>query len=54
MLSTNIGLEVKWSADSNIEVSLLESYSTGTNVCGMCGNFNGNSADDVVSLGQGI
>lgn len=41
---TNIGLEVLWDGDSYIEVHVPKRFKGRT--CGLCGNFNGNSADD--------
>lgn len=41
---TKIGLEVLWDGDSYIEVHVPKRFKAQT--CGLCGNFNGNSADD--------
>lgn len=43
-LVTNIGLQVQWDGNGFIEIQVPRSF-TGK-VCGLCGNFNGNSKDD--------
>ena len=45
-LTTDFGLEVKWSGQSWVEVSLPVTMKNRT--CGMCGVFNNNPADDWV------
>ncbi|XP_065051946.1 BMP-binding endothelial regulator protein-like isoform X1 [Rhopilema esculentum] len=42
---TNIGVTVKWDGDSYLSVSISSAYMN--RVSGLCGNFNGNSHDDL-------
>lgn len=44
VLKTNFSLEVRWNGESTVDVLVDESFKNRT--CGLCGNFNDNSADD--------
>jgi len=41
---TRDGITIKWDGDSYIDISLPKTFMN--KVCGLCGNFNGNAADD--------
>ncbi|XP_039197436.1 IgGFc-binding protein-like isoform X7 [Crotalus tigris] len=47
VVSTDFGLRVKFDGDHQVEVSLLSTYKG--EVCGMCGNYNGNTSDDFLN-----
>ena len=44
MLETDVGLEVRWSGKTKVEVVVPASLKT--TLCGLCGNYNDNSTDD--------
>lgn len=43
-MTTGAGLEVKWSGDDKVEVIIPSRMKT--KMCGICGDYNGNSTDD--------
>ncbi|XP_041099861.1 zonadhesin-like, partial [Polyodon spathula] len=47
MVSTGFGLRVKFDGDHRVEVTLPSSFRE--KVCGMCGNYNGDQADDFLN-----
>lgn len=47
MVSTGFGLRVKFDGDHRVEVTLPSSFQE--KVCGMCGNYNGDQADDFLN-----
>ncbi|ETE57325.1 IgGFc-binding protein, partial [Ophiophagus hannah] len=47
VVSTDFGLSVKFDGDHQVEVSLLSTYKG--EVCGMCGNYNGDPSDDFLN-----
>lgn len=47
VVSTDFGLTVKFDGDHQVEVSLLSTYKG--EVCGMCGNYNGDPSDDFLN-----
>ena len=47
MVSTDFGLRVKFDGDHQVEVTLPSPYKG--RVCGLCGNYNGNPADDFLN-----
>ncbi|KAG8570029.1 hypothetical protein GDO81_014653 [Engystomops pustulosus] len=46
IIQTNIGIRVAFDWEARVGVTLPSSYSG--SVCGLCGNFNGDSADDFI------
>ncbi|XP_072266261.1 IgGFc-binding protein-like [Pyxicephalus adspersus] len=46
ILATDFGLQVRFDGNHYVDVSLPSTFKT--HVCGLCGNFNGQSADDVL------
>lgn len=51
ILSTDFGLTVKYNWDAYVTAKVPNSYASA--VCGLCGNFNGNPADDLTLKGGG-
>ncbi|XP_054904027.1 IgGFc-binding protein [Poeciliopsis prolifica] len=47
VIETDFGLSVRYDWDHNLVVSLSSSFAGKT--CGLCGNFNGNPADDFIT-----
>lgn len=47
-VTTNIGVTVKWNGINSVTVTVPGQYKGKT--CGLCGNNNGNAADDVINL----
>ena len=44
ILETDFGLEVEWDGDNSVDVYVNSSLAD--QVCGLCGNFNGDDSDD--------
>ncbi|XP_038054990.1 uncharacterized protein LOC119727201 [Patiria miniata] len=47
---SGVGLEVSWGTDGRVQVSVERSFRR--RLCGLCGNFNGNKADDTLTKQQ--
>lgn len=47
VVTTGFGLIVKFDGNHRVQVKIPENYSG--KVCGLCGNFNGNAADDFLN-----
>ncbi|CAJ0935204.1 unnamed protein product [Ranitomeya imitator] len=47
LVTTRFGLQVKFDGNHKVQVNIPGSYSG--KVCGLCGNFNGNAADDFLN-----
>ncbi|XP_077146435.1 IgGFc-binding protein-like isoform X6 [Ranitomeya variabilis] len=47
LVTTGFGLQVKFDGNHKVQVNIPGSYSG--KVCGLCGNFNGNAADDFLN-----
>lgn len=47
VVSTEFGLRVKFDGDHRVDVSLPSTYEG--EVCGMCGNYNGDPSDDFLN-----
>ncbi|XP_066477683.1 IgGFc-binding protein-like [Tiliqua scincoides] len=52
VVSTDFGLRVKFDGDHQVELTLPSAYRA--QVCGLCGNYNGNPADDFQNPSGGL